>query len=310
MYELWNTCLQIIRLFWENKMNRFFIITNSEKDCELETTLYIQDYIQKKGGICEIQKESHTNLKGKYNYTDPAGIPADTQAILVLGGDGTLIQAARDVVDCDIPILGINLGTLGYLAEIDKNNIRQALDALFDETYEVEERMMLEGGSLQWDKEDWQVALNDVVISRKGNLRVVEYHIYVNDRYLTSYKADGIIIATPTGSTGYSMSAGGPIVAPNAQMMLITPICPHTLNRTSVVLDANDCIGISVGFRPGDNMEAKERHVEAVASFDAAHGIALCAGDRIEIQRSAKKMKLIKISKDSFLQVLSRKMGN
>ncbi len=291
-------------------MKKFFIITNSEKDSDLETTVYIQDYIQKKGGICRIQKESHTNLQGQYSYTDPNGIDEDTEAILVLGGDGTLIQAARDVVDCRIPILGINLGTLGYLAEIDKNNILQALDALFEDTYELEERMLLEGGSMQWQQEQWQVALNDVVISRKGHLRVVEYHIYVNDRYLTSYKADGIIIATPTGSTGYSMSAGGPIVAPNAQMILITPICPHTLNRTSVVLDANDRIGISIGFRHGENQEGMERHVEAVASFDAAHDIALCAGDRIEIQRSSKRMKLIKISKDSFLQVLSRKMGN
>lgn len=291
-------------------MNRFFIITNSEKDCDLKTTRYIQDYIQKKGGVCEIQQKSHTNLQGRYNYTNPSEISEDTQAVLVLGGDGTLIQAARDVVDCDIPILGINLGTLGYLAEIDKNNIVQALDALFHDNYEIEERMMLEGGSFRWNLKDWQIALNDVVISRKGTLRVVEYHIYVNNRYLTSYKADGIIVATPTGSTGYSMSAGGPIIAPNAQMILITPICPHTLNRTSIVLDAGDLISISVGPRSEDDTEVKDRHAEAVASFDAARGIALCAGDRVDIQRSDKKMKLIKISKDSFLQVLGRKMGN
>lgn len=291
-------------------MNKFFIITNSEKDADLETTLYIQNYIRKKGGICQIQKEFHGNLQGKYNYTDPAGIQKDTQAVLVLGGDGTVIQAARDVVDCNIPILGINLGTLGYLAEIDRNNIMQALDALFDGTYEIEERMMLEGGSMQCEPKDRQVALNDVVISRKGSLRVVEYHIYVNDQYLTSYKADGIIVATPTGSTGYSMSAGGPIVAPNAQLILITPICPHTLNRTSIVLDANDRIGISVGARAGEGKDGESKPVEAIASFDATHGIDLCAGDRIEIQRSEKKMKLIKISKDSFLQVLGKKMGN
>lgn len=291
-------------------MNKFFIITNCDKDSDLETTLYIQNYIQKKGGICKIQKESHRNLEGKYSFTNPEEIDQDTDAILVLGGDGTLIQAARDVVDCNIPLLGINLGTLGYLAEIDKNNILQALDALFDDTYEIEERMMLEGGSGQMKPEQWQVALNDVVISRQGSLRVVEYHIYVNDRYLTSYKADGIIVATPTGSTGYSMSAGGPIVAPNAQMMLITPICPHTLSRASIILDADDRIGISVGFRMTEGNHDQSGRVEAVASFDAANAMALEAGERIEIQKSSKKMKLIKISKDSFLQVLGRKMGN
>lgn len=292
-------------------MDKFFIITNSEKDHNLEITSYIQEYIRKKGGSCRIQKESHGNLHGKYNYTDPSDIDKDTQGILVLGGDGTLIQAARDVVDCQIPILGINLGTLGYLAEIDKNNITQALDALFDDTYEIEERMMLEGGSFacrEWEK---LVALNDVVISRAGSLRVVEYQIFVNNRYLTSYKADGIIVATPTGSTGYSMSAGGPIIAPNAQMIVITPICAHTLNRASIVLDANDKIGIVAGRvdREASDYERTEENKEAMASFDAAQAIALWKGERIEIQRSDKKVKFIKISKDSFLQVLGRKMG-
>ena len=283
-------------------MKKYFIITNKEKDLNLETTLYIQDYIQKKGGICQIQTQSHADLQGRYNYTNPVDIDEDTEAILVLGGDGTVIQAARDVVDCNLPILGINLGTLGYLAEIDKPNIAQALDVLLDGRYEIEERMMLEGGKAGIAGEEKEVALNDVVISRAGVLRVVEYQIYVNDRYLTSYKADGIIVATPTGSTGYSMSAGGPIVSPSAQMILITPICPHILSRTSIVLGAEDKISICVGG------ESDQGRVEAVASFDASHGIELLAGERIEIRRSDKKMKLVKISKDSFLQVLANKM--
>lgn len=283
-------------------MNRFFIITNSEKDHNLETTHYIKEYVEKQGGCCQIQKESDKNLREKYNYTDPVGIEEGTQAILVLGGDGTVIQAAHDVVDCGIPILGINLGTLGYLAEIDKENVTQALDRLLADKFEIEERMMLEGhcpGRIAFQK---QAALNDVVITRSGPLRVVEYHIYVNDKYLASYKADGIIVATPTGSTGYSMSAGGPIVAPEAQSILITPICPHTLNQTSVVLGAEDKIGICV---EGSKMSGR---VEAVASFDAAHGIELRAKEQIEIRRSDKKIQLIKMSRDSFLQVLRRKM--
>lgn len=283
-------------------MKRFFVITNSEKDHGLETTHYIKDYIQKKGGRCQIQKESDKNLREKYNYTDPDGIEKETQAILVLGGDGTVIQAAHDVVDCGIPILGINLGTLGYLAEIDRENITQALDCLLEDKFEIEERMMLEGICAGYAGQDKQTALNDIVITRSGPLRVVKYHVYVNDKYLASYKADGIIVATPTGSTGYSMSAGGPIVSPDAQSILITPICPHTLNRTSVVLSAEDKIGICIegsGILGG---------AEAVASFDAAHGIELMAKEQIEIRRSEKKMQLIKISRDSFLQVLRRKM--
>ena len=206
------------------------------------------------------------------------------------------------MVDCGIPILGINLGTLGYLAEIDRENITQALDCLLEDKFEIEERMMLEGICAGYAGQDKQTALNDIVITRSGPLRVVKYHVYVNDKYLASYKADGIIVATPTGSTGYSMSAGGPIVSPDAQSILITPICPHTLNRTSVVLSAEDKIGICIegsGILGG---------AEAVASFDAAHGIELMAKEQIEIRRSEKKMQLIKISRDSFLQVLRRKM--
>lgn len=284
-------------------MNKFFVITNNEKDVDLETTLYIQDYIEKRGGSCRIQRESDSGAGELYHYTNPKSVGEDTDAILVLGGDGTVIQAAHDVVDCGIPILGINLGTLGYLAEIDRHNIVQALDSLFADTYETEERMMLEGGRHSTPN-DRLVALNDVVISRMGNLRVVEYHIYVNDKYLTSYKADGMIVATPTGSTGYSMSAGGPIVAPDAPTILLTPICPHTLNRTSIVLNCDDHIAIAVGGTHGGTQP------EAMASFDASPGIAMCPGERIEIRRSSKKMKLIKISHDSFLQVLGRKMGN
>lgn len=293
-------------------MDKFFIITNSEKDSNLETTRYIQEYIQEKGGSCQIQQTFDKKSLEGYHYTNPAGIGADTQAILVLGGDGTVIQAAHDVVDCGIPILGINLGTLGYLAEIDKNNIASALDALFADTYEIEERMMLEGMHLSQNQER-QNALNDVVISRAGNLRVVEYQIFVNDRYLTSYKADGMIVATPTGSTGYSMSAGGPIVAPDAQLILITPICPHSLNRTSIVLGADDRIGIEVGdchAYQTCNIERSKENQEAIASFDAAYGIPLWAGDRIGVWRSNKRIRLIKISKDSFLQVLRRKMSH
>lgn len=287
-------------------MKKFFIITNSEKDHQLEVTRYLQKYIHSRGGSCKIQEECQADLPEGYNYTNPAYIDDDTEGILVLGGDGTLIQAAHDVVDCQIPILGINLGTLGYLAEIDKSNLMQACDALFRDTYEIEERMMLEAGKNDCGEER-QVALNDVVISRVGPLRVIEYLIYVNERYLTSYKADGIIVATPTGSTGYSMSAGGPIIAPQAQMMVITPICPHTLNRTSVVLDASDKIDITV-VKSREGQVQKEEMIQAAASFDAAHDIALYGGEQIRIQRSEKKMKLIKISSDSFLQILSRKM--
>lgn len=156
---------------------------------------------------------SRLNAKKKEHIIIPIRIliPEDTQCILVLGGDGTLLQAARDVVHREIPMLGINLGTLGFLAEVDKQSVYAALDKLKEDDYEIEERMMLTGTVWRDDKiVGRDVALNDIVIGRDGHLRVVRFKNYVNNVYLNSYNADGIIISTPTGSTGYSLSCGGP----------------------------------------------------------------------------------------------------
>lgn len=286
-------------------MQKFFIIANQMKDVDEDMTRKIQSYLLEHGRECLIREECVKDRGGKYQFTDASKIPEDVDAILVIGGDGTLIQAARDVVDKKIPLLGINLGKLGYLAEVDKNNVYHALDMLLAGTYEIEERVMLEGSVYhEQDKLAEAIALNDIVISRRGVLRVLKYMIYVNDEYLNSYEADGIVVATPTGSTGYSMSAGGPIIAPKASMILITPICPHTLNSRSIVLSADDKITICVEERRGNAME------EAAASFDGEQSVELMGRARVEIRMSKKRTKLIKISKDSFLQVLSKKMRN
>lgn len=146
---------------------------------------------------------------------------------LLYWGDGTLLQAARDVVHLDIPLLGINLGTLGFLAEVDKNSVYPALDRLLSDDYELEDRMMLEGKIYRGEELIGKdIALNDIVIGREGHLRVIRFKNYVNDAYMNSYNADGIIISTPTGSTGYSLSAGGPVVSPSASMMIMTPSLP------------------------------------------------------------------------------------
>lgn len=202
-------------------MDRFCIITNSDKDKELKLTGEIVSYLEAHGRQCLVQ-QAQRKEEGPFHYTDPGLIPEGTECILVLGGDGTLLQAARDVVHREIPLLGMNLGTLGFLAEVDRNSIYTSLDQIMADDFEIEERMMLTGSVLRGNQilgED--VALNDIVISRDGPLRVVRFKNYVNNEYLNSYNADGIIISTPTGSTGYSLSCGGPVVSPNAAMTLM-----------------------------------------------------------------------------------------
>lgn len=286
-------------------MDRFYIITNTAKDRELVLTRKIADYLESHGRICRIKDTKGEERSRAYHYTDAEQIPDDTECILVLGGDGTLLQAARDTVRKSIPLFGINLGTLGYLAEIGKSGIYPALDHLMEDRCGIEHRIMLNGkvyrrGTLL--KED--IALNDIVISRSGAPRVVRFNNYVNGTYLNSYSADGIIIATPTGSTGYSLSAGGPLISPSASLLLMTPLAPHTLNSRSVIFSPDDTITVEIG----QGRDGREER--GMASFDGDTNVEMVTGDKIIISRSKKDTQIVKISNISFLEVLREKMGN
>ena len=284
-------------------MEHFYIIANSEKPESVTLRDKIVGYLNRRGKTCSYQENAQPSENHAYSFTDPARVPEDIDAVLVLGGDGTVIQAARDLARRDVPFLGINVGTLGYLTEVEASEYGQALDTLIRGEYYLEKRMMLCGEVFTEEGKTYAgKALNDIVISRQGVLRVVNFQIFVNGRYLNSYNADGMIFSTPTGSTGYNLSAGGPIVEPGAEMLLITPICPHTLNARSIVLSGHDQVEIVIG--PGRKME-KDR---AVATFDGDTEIGLVSGERVKIRRSIHATKLIKLNDQSFLEVLSRKL--
>ena len=221
-------------------------------------------------------------------------IPTETEAVLVIGGDGTLIRAARNLVKKNIPLLGINLGKLGYLCEVEENTIFPAIDELIFDGYTVQSG----GEKIQ------RVALNDVVIHRTGALQIVNLNVYVNGEYLYNFKADGIIVATPTGSTGYSMSAGGPIVDPKANLLLLTPINAHTLNSKSIVIGPEDEITIEVGMR------RSQRDEQVEVSFDGDSGVELKVGDKIVVHKAEESVGIIRLSKISFLEILRKKMQN
>lgn len=285
-------------------MEHFCIITNSDKDSGFAITEKIAAYLKAHGRSVSIQQALPEN-GGAYHYTNPEQIPKDTQCIIVLGGDGTLLQAARDVVHKGIPLLGINLGNLGFLAEVDRNSIYPALDQLMAGDYEIEERMMLTGTVYRGQEIlGSSIALNDIVIIRDGHMRVVRFKNYVNNEYLNSYDADGIIISTPTGSTGYSLSVGGPIVSPDASMIIMTPVAPHTMNTRSIVFPAEDVLTVEIGQRrPGVSEKG-------LASFDGDTEIPMQAGDCIVISKAAVKTKIIKLNHLSFVEVLRQKMRN
>lgn len=277
-------------------MDCFYIIPNKLKDKDYTITNEIRDYIESKGKVCYVSD------KDREGHIIPGTVPEDAQCGLVLGGDGTLIRAVRDLGDISLPLLGINLGTLGYLTDVELKDYKEALDRLFDGEPEVEERMMLEG-HFRDGKTD--IAINDVVLAREGKVRIVSFHIYVNGTLLNTYHADGVILSTPTGSTGYNLSAGGPVVEPTAQMIVITPICSHALNTSSVVLSADDTIEVEI-------CEGRYGRQEQVSlCFDGAEQTTLVTGERVVIKKSQKAARLVKLSSESFMKTMRKKMkGN
>lgn len=283
-------------------MNKFCIITNPDKDKNYDMTGQIMKYLKEHG------KEWYfaPSLLDEYEnyYTDSSAIPKGMECAIVLGGDGTIIQAANDLVHCGIPILGINLGTLGFLAEIEQQYTFNALDCLFHDQYRTELRQMLDGVIVNETTQGYHgFALNDIVITRSGFSRIITMEVYVNGEKVTSYRGDGVIISTPTGSTGYNLSAGGPVIKPDTQATIITPICPHSLNARSIIVSANDEIQVRIGKSKKTQLE------EAIATFDGRKAIQLKTEDTVVIQKATEDTKLIKVSKNSFFDILRTKLG-
>jgi len=284
-------------------MKKFLIIVNAQKDQGLAETKKICDYIALRGGSCSYVVS--VDVRDGIQRVLAENVPEHTECILVLGGDGTLIRAARDTVTCGVPLIGINMGTLGYLCEMEVGSAFEGIDAILKDDYMLEDRIMLSGNALgRRCDEPPRLAFNDIVIHRTGPLSLVSLTVYVNGEYLNTFKGDGIIVSTPTGSTGYSLSAGGPIVDPKAQLILITPVNPHTLSSKSIVIGDQEEVVIEVGSRRAQHDEVVE------VSFDGDSGFRLKVGDRIAVRRAAACAKILKLSKKSFLEILRRKMNS
>lgn len=283
-------------------MKRFLIYTNIHKDENLKVTGYIKNFLEERE--CPVYVMTEDANREDFDSEVVRKIPENIDCMLVLGGDGTILRAVRDVKELHIPILGINLGTLGYMTEVEPEQIDEALEQLLQGEFTHEERMMLTAQIQTADGETAkQWALNDVVISRKGSLQINDFNIYVNGQFLKKYSADGVIVTTPTGSTGYNLSAGGPIAAPETKLMMITPICPHTFNQRSIILSPEDEIVVEIPLgKTGKNQQLE-------ASFDGNGQMVLNAGDRIIITKSQRKTVFLKLNKISFLEILSRKMS-
>lgn len=276
-------------------MRNFLVIANGVMN-EAETYVQrISKIVKEHNGICNVvMLGNYSELEEQVKPFEKTGI----DAILVLGGDGTLIRCAGILRKWRTPLIGINIGTMGYLCEVDKGNLEDSMLQIIRNDFFIEERMML----VSKIKGKNYYALNDITLYRTGDLRVIQLNLYVNGQLLSSYDGDGIVIATPTGSTGYSMSCGGPIVDPAGEMIVVTPISPHNLNARSIVLNSEDQVCVEVVRRHADEEETIK------ASCDGYAGAVLHDGDKICTSRAAESIRLIKLKKTSFLDILSNKM--
>lgn len=277
-------------------MKNFLIIPNRQKDVGLALTGHIKDTLTEMGAECHI-------YDGYYNDVTPIQVPENTECILVIGGDGTILAAAGRLVGQNIPLLGINLGTLGFLADVDLKELPETLRDLVDDKYELEKRMMLRAEVFRGGERSGAfTALNDFVISRRSFSRMIGLSIEINDALIEQYHADGVIVCTPTGSTSYNLSAGGPIINPTCKNFVVTPICPHSLAIRSVVLAKSDVVTITL-----DNIRHGQRE-EAVISPDGREGVVLRPGDKVRIYKAKECTPFIKMKEVSFVKILKEKL--
>lgn len=226
-------------------------------------------------------------------------IPEHADVVLVLGGDGTMLGVSRLMAEKGIPILGINLGSLGFLTEFSKNDIARSIEGILTGNYRVEERIMLET-KIRRDSEiaSEYTVLNDVVINKGALARIIDLETSINGAYVTTFKADGLIISTPTGSTAYSLSAGGPILYPTISNVVVTPICSHTLNNRPIVLPDDFVIEVVL----------RTLSEDVYLTLDGQIGYPLRIGDAIEVRKSRHTTRLIVPVDRDYFDVLRTKL--
>ncbi len=275
------------------------IVPNTTKAGWLELTGRLLDALKARGVRVAMPPEvvAEHGLAGK--PLDERAALGEAEMVFSLGGDGTILSTIRRVGNHSVPVLGVNIGGFGFLAEFRVEVLFESLDRLLDGEYEVSERMMLEATlEREGQAAETHAALNDVVIDAGTLARMLRLRVSVREQHLAGYEADGLIVATPTGSTAYSLSAGGPIVHPDLQAILVTPICPHTLTNRPVLLPAEETVTV----------ELDEDRGGAGLTVDGQVGTKLGARDIVRISKSVDTVRLVTNPKRSYLEILRDKL--
>ena len=272
------------------------LLPHTGKQAALELASAVIRYLEGRGVRALLERAAAERL-GRAELAAGEDEFAGCGAAIVLGGDGAFLKAARTVAPLGVPLLGVNLGRLGFLAAVEPGGVFAALDRVLAGDYTIENRLMLKATiTRSGEKVASFFGLNDAVVARGAFPRVIELETYVGDAHVGTFLADGMIVSTPTGSTAYSLSAGGPIVSPGVEALVVTPICPHTVGVRSLVT------------RPDDIIAIKIERTDALLTVDGQVGEALRPGDRVEVGRAGKPARLVNLNGRSFYDLLHSRL--
>ncbi|MEI7729669.1 MAG: NAD(+)/NADH kinase [Verrucomicrobiota bacterium] len=275
------------------------LLANTEKKAGLHAVVTAATLIQKAGvSICAESATAQCCNLDCETFDVPAQLAARCNLILVFGGDGTMLRAAHDLDGSATPVLGINLGGLGFLTGASVREMNTVLPQVLAGQYAIESRPLIEAHTQHGDHPQTHPALNEFVMGRKTGSRMVELEVFVDGQELTRYRCDGLIISSPTGSTAYSLSAGGAIVSPSAEVFTLTPICPHTLSNRSIILSLNSEISVKVLCKTP----------EITLSGDGERLLDVLCGDCVRIVRSRHAFRLVHLAGSSFFKTLRQKL--
>ncbi|MBI1871774.1 MAG: NAD(+)/NADH kinase [Chlamydiae bacterium] len=276
------------------------ILSNPQKGRVVEVVKKIlQKFLKKKGVQFFLDKHLSQALRCKELYRTDEMIQKSADLLVVLGGDGTLLHAVKRIKKPDLPILGVNLGGIGFLTDFTPDDFLKAFPEILKKNFELDPRLMLQVTYFRRQKSlGVYEVLNDVVMTKGALSRMLTLQVFINGNDLTTYKSDGLIVATPTGSTAHSLSSGGPIVAPNCDVMILTPICPHTLSNRPLVLSCHQKIRIEL-------VSSSEM---VGLTFDGQLGVEFKEGDAILIERSQRTIPLVRY-RSHYFEILREKLG-
>lgn len=278
-------------------MKKIAIIKNPERDCSLIHTKKIAQILLARGAKVLINTQGIDNT---YFVPDTDELVKQADVAVVLGGDGTVISIAKICAKYNVPVLGFNLGRVGFLVELEKEEI-EYIDRILTDDYKTESRIMLYAEVIRNGQRVFtSEALNDAVISKGGVMKMVHLNLEIDSLHVNEYYADGIILSTPTGSTAYSLSAGGPVVLPELDCIVVNPVCAHTVTSRPMVISAESKVLVTV---------EKYHNEDVVLSLDGAESFELCDKDEILVRRSSNTVNLIRFENKSYFDVLRTKLS-